>query len=337
MAHAKDRTADGRFATAGKGVLDYPHYLRQLKAIGFDGPLIAHGLAEAEAPETARFLSVRSLRPGSRRRRANEIRTRCSTWWKSATGRLSCSNTDCVATLLSRARSFPPTRAFRRITLECRGHGLSGPGDPSAFSIATFANDVAEMIEAKAIAPVALGGISMGSAIALRLAVTRPDLVSALVLARPAWFVEAAPANMRPFGEVGDLLAQFPPDEARARFDRSDTSALLEREAPDNLASLRGFFERLPLNVTAALLTRIAGDGPGVTEDQVAALKVPALVIGHGRDLLHPFDHAERLARLIPGARLVEITPKATSWDQYALEFREALRSFLTGLASRQP
>ncbi len=56
MAHAKDRTADGRFATAGKGVLDYPHYLRQLKAIGFDGPLIAHGLAEAEAPETARFL-----------------------------------------------------------------------------------------------------------------------------------------------------------------------------------------------------------------------------------------------------------------------------------------
>ncbi len=232
---------------------------------------------------------------------------------------------------------FPADARFRRITLECRGHGLSGPGDPSAFSIATFANDVAEMIEAKAIAPVALGGISMGSAIALRLAVTRPDLVSALVLARPAWFVEAAPANMRPFGEVGDLLASFPPDEARARFDRSDTSALLEREAPDNLASLRGFFERLPLNVTAALLTRIAGDGPGVTEDQVAALKVPALVIGHGRDLLHPFDHAERLARLIPGARLVEITPKATSWDQYALEFREALRSFLTGLASRQP
>ena len=56
MAHAKDRTTNGRFATAGKGVLDYPHYLRQLRAIGFDGPLIAHGLVEAEAPETARFL-----------------------------------------------------------------------------------------------------------------------------------------------------------------------------------------------------------------------------------------------------------------------------------------
>ena len=232
---------------------------------------------------------------------------------------------------------YPADAPFRRITLECRGHGLSEPGEPSAFSIATFANDIAELIVAKAIAPVALGGISMGAAIALRLAVTRPELVSALVLARPAWLVEDAPANMRPFGEVGDLLARFPPEEARARFDRSDTSALLEREAPDNLASLRGFFERSPQWVTAALLSRIAADGPGVTLDQVTALKVPALVIGHGRDLLHPFVHAERLAGLIPGARLVEIAPKGTNWDQYVLEFRAALRNFLTRLADLQP
>ncbi len=232
---------------------------------------------------------------------------------------------------------FPTDAGFRRITLECRGHGLSEPGDPSTFSIATFADDVADMIEAKAIAPVVLGGISMGAAIALRLAVTRPELVSALVLARPAWLIEDAPANMRPFGEVGDLLARFPADEARARFDRSDIAARLEREAPDNLASLRGFFERSPQRVTACLLSRIAADGPGVTADQVAALKVPALVIGHGRDVLHPFDHAERLAGLIPNARLVEITPKATSWDRYVLEFRAALRSFLTGLRRPGP
>lgn len=64
MAHAKDRTADGRFATAGKGVLDYPHYLGRLKAVGFDGPLIAHGLSEAEAPETARFLEREMIAAG---------------------------------------------------------------------------------------------------------------------------------------------------------------------------------------------------------------------------------------------------------------------------------
>lgn len=56
IAHAKDRAADGRFTTAGKGVVDYPHYVRSLKAAGFDGPIVAHGLSAEEAPEVARFL-----------------------------------------------------------------------------------------------------------------------------------------------------------------------------------------------------------------------------------------------------------------------------------------
>jgi sugar phosphate isomerase/epimerase len=56
MGHAKDRDASGAFATAGKGVLDYPHYLGRLAAAGFDGPLVTHGLAESEAPGVAAFL-----------------------------------------------------------------------------------------------------------------------------------------------------------------------------------------------------------------------------------------------------------------------------------------
>ncbi|WP_377293744.1 sugar phosphate isomerase/epimerase family protein [Rhizobium sp. SG2393] len=57
MAHAKDRTPDGGFTTAGKGVLDYGHYLGCLKAIGFTGSLVTHGLSAAEAPAVATFLT----------------------------------------------------------------------------------------------------------------------------------------------------------------------------------------------------------------------------------------------------------------------------------------
>ncbi|ESX10276.1 sugar phosphate isomerase/epimerase [Mesorhizobium sp. M0179] len=56
MAHAKDRHADGSFAAAGKGVVDFPHFIGRLKAAGFDGPLITHGLTEAEAPGVGAFL-----------------------------------------------------------------------------------------------------------------------------------------------------------------------------------------------------------------------------------------------------------------------------------------
>lgn len=58
MAHAKDRNADGSFATAGTGVIDFPHFLAALSRAGFDGPLVTHGLAASEAPEVARYLGA---------------------------------------------------------------------------------------------------------------------------------------------------------------------------------------------------------------------------------------------------------------------------------------
>lgn len=57
MAHAKDRSADGGFATAGKGVVDFQHFLGRLRSAGFDGDLVTHGLAAHEAAGVAGFLS----------------------------------------------------------------------------------------------------------------------------------------------------------------------------------------------------------------------------------------------------------------------------------------
>ncbi|MER8372819.1 sugar phosphate isomerase/epimerase [Mesorhizobium sp. M1409] len=56
MAHAKDRFGDGRFATAGQGIVDFPDFVARLKAAGFDGPLVTHGLSAEEAPGVAAFL-----------------------------------------------------------------------------------------------------------------------------------------------------------------------------------------------------------------------------------------------------------------------------------------
>jgi sugar phosphate isomerase/epimerase len=57
MAHAKDRDADGRFVTAGRGVVDFADFIARLKQAGFDGAVVTHGLEEREAPDVARFLN----------------------------------------------------------------------------------------------------------------------------------------------------------------------------------------------------------------------------------------------------------------------------------------
>ncbi len=227
---------------------------------------------------------------------------------------------------------FPDEVAYRCLTLECRGHGQSEVGPLGQLSIATFARDIATMIEAQKLDRPVVGGISMGACIALRLAVTRPDLVGALVLARPAWLTNEAPANMAPNALVGELLSNHAPSEARARFEAMPLIAQLAQEAPDNLASLRGFYSREPIATTAELLTRISADGPGIGKADLRALKIPALVIGHGKDYVHPLSLARELASLIPQAQFVEITPKATDPARYRDDFRAALASFLKGL-----
>ncbi len=58
LAHAKDRHADGSFATAGDGVIDFAHFITVLRSSGFDGPLVTHGLAAADAARVARFLEA---------------------------------------------------------------------------------------------------------------------------------------------------------------------------------------------------------------------------------------------------------------------------------------
>jgi sugar phosphate isomerase/epimerase len=64
LAHAKDRTADGGFAAAGKGAVDFPHFVSALRAAGFDGDLVTHGLAAADARDVAVFLG-RMMRGGA--------------------------------------------------------------------------------------------------------------------------------------------------------------------------------------------------------------------------------------------------------------------------------
>lgn len=56
LAHAKDRSVDGQIAPAGAGSIDWSLVLRGLSNIGFDGPVIAHGMLASEAPVVAQHL-----------------------------------------------------------------------------------------------------------------------------------------------------------------------------------------------------------------------------------------------------------------------------------------
>jgi pimeloyl-ACP methyl ester carboxylesterase len=110
----------------------------------------------------------------------------------------------------------------------------------------------------------------------------------------------------------------------------------LAEVAPDNLASLRGFFSREPLTITAALLQAIAADGPGVSEADLCQLKIPTLIAGCDIDYIHPLAYAIKVSQLIPGSQLFQITPKAVSKARYLEDLRRAIAGFLENEISRK-
>jgi pimeloyl-ACP methyl ester carboxylesterase len=218
-----------------------------------------------------------------------------------------------------------PDDGHRRLTLECRGHGKSEPGDPKSFSIATFADDVLAFADERKIDRFAIGGISMGAAIALRIAVKKPERISALILARPAWMWGPAPDNMQVVAEAAKFIRNGQCDD----FAKSKSAQMLKVHGPDNLASLLRFFDRPNPSLVAELISAIAADGPGISEQDIRSIRVPTLVIATVLDWVHPLSLATALARLIPHSALVEITPKAIDKIRHTEEFRITLQNFL--------
>lgn len=230
------------------------------------------------------------------------------------------------------AAVFPADLNWQLHTMECRGHGESECGKLSLLSITQFTDDLAAYITSLNVGPVTVGGISMGAAIALRMAVKHPQLVGGLVLARPAWISETAPENLASIREVAQLLSEHDPAQAKLLFENSKIATQLMRDAPDNLTSLLNVFDRTPHAETQALMAAIAGDGPDISRNEIAKIDFRTLVIGTTQDAIHPLSMAEELAGLIPAAQMVELSSKSANLHEHQAEFLSALNHFLQEL-----
>ncbi|MBV8213112.1 MAG: alpha/beta hydrolase [Verrucomicrobia bacterium] len=71
---------------------------------------------------------------------------------------------------------------FTCVAYDLRGHGRSGSSDEKRYSIGTFADDLAEMLDALELRRPILCGLSMGGMIAQSFAAKYPERVRALVL-----------------------------------------------------------------------------------------------------------------------------------------------------------
>jgi 3-oxoadipate enol-lactonase len=191
---------------------------------------------------------------------------------------------------------------FRVVILDNRGVGKS-TASSRGFRIRDLADDAAAVLDAARVGPAAVFGISMGGMIAQELTLRHPERVRSLVLG--ATFGshlrsrKPSPLVARDLFLVGFMARRGPP---LARLLVSEEFLAGNR---DRLDRWMGGLSRARRSVARRQLLAIARHE---AEAGLGRLRVPTLVISGDQDRLVPVENSRRLARIIPRARLVELS-----------------------------
>jgi len=196
---------------------------------------------------------------------------------------------------------------YRILWYSTRGHGRSSPvSRREECGYGAVVQDLERLLEVVGFECPLLAGGSHGANTALRHAATRPGRQAGLVLVAPganalhrprraAWALVRAQTRRAerrgPDAVIRIISGQDPADPAADQ-------AVLAAARTHDFASLATVMRYLP-------------DQQVCTPAQVRRVAVPTVVAAWRRDpLIHPWSVAERIAALVPGARLVEI-PRA--------------------------
>jgi pimeloyl-ACP methyl ester carboxylesterase len=169
----------------------------------------------------------------------------------------------------------------------------------------------------------------MGSAVALNFALRYPGRLLGLVLSRPAWLDRPKPENVRWTALMARLIRAHGAVQARGLFVQSSEYAELVHERPEMAAGLVRHFDNPRVEETVVRLERIPPDSPCRSLAELAAIRVPTLVLANRRDPVHPFEYGQILAEAIPGAIFRELTSKLVSPEQHAIDVQSHLEAFL--------
>ena len=184
----------------------------------------------------------------------------------------------------------------RGVAYDRRGYGRSGAPEPyAATSVQEQAQDAGAVVEGLGLAPAVLVGDGFGAMVVLELAVRRPELVSALVLADPP-------------------LGAFVPDAARALADerklleealREDGPAAAVRAWLEERGGDRGAAARAEDNHVGFFADYAGQASWSPSRRELRGLAMPVAVVTGPATPAYVVAAADAVAALVPGVRRV--------------------------------
>ena len=234
---------------------------------------------------------------------------------------------------------------YRIVRFDQRGHGLTGGYEGATFARADFADDVEAVTDALGIDRFVLGGNSMGGAIAMQYAIDHPGRLDGLVLVDAA----GAPIENEGSGNIGFTLLRTPgvgrvvsQVMPRAVFDRSLRQSITNQDIVTPQMVDRYYeLAHYPGNRDATV-ARFSQPDRTFTDQAVAGVNVPTLVMWGEADPLIPVAAADWFAQTLPDARRaiypgIGHLPMEEAADRSAGDVRAFMRGLRIGSQPSQP
>ena len=214
---------------------------------------------------------------------------------------------------------------FRVIALDQIGFGQSDKPMTNYHS-GVFAGFLAGFMKAIGVPKASLIGQSMGAAVALSLAVEKPEMVERLVLVNGGGF-RTGPRTTPPDWHARQIANAGTLAESREYMEKLyyDHSFVTDKLVEQNL------MQRLRSAYTIESMQNAADRGlGGVSEDEVRGIKAPTLLVWGANDKLSPPANADKLNAVIKGSRKVLID-KAGHYPflEHPDKFNQVVREFL--------
>jgi len=212
-------------------------------------------------------------------------------------------------------------KGYRVVLLDLLGHGRSEkPRNPGVHRMDLYAEQVLCLLDELCVDQVVLGGVSLGTNVSLLAAARSPEKVRGLILEMPV-LETAAPA----------AALTFVPFMLQMRYARAPLRLVswavsqLPSSGIGPLDSLLNAAGSDPDEIAAVLHGVLLGP-LAPTVEQRQTITAPALVLGHGIDLIHSYADAKRLARQLPQATLIRTRTFAELWVRPARLTGEIVR-----------
>jgi pimeloyl-ACP methyl ester carboxylesterase len=213
-------------------------------------------------------------------------------------------------------------RGNRVICVDLLGHGRSDrPEEQWRYSMTLFAEQVLSLLDHLGIDQAVVGGTSLGANVTLELAAIAPERLRGMFIEMPV--LDSA---------LTAVALIFTPIMTGLRFGRPvfELLASLARRIPrtNYLVDIGLDWIRQKPGPSVAVLEGLLLGRTAPHRSERRNFKMPALIIGHPGDPLHPFSDAGMLADEMPNSRLVDAT-SILEWRMHPERLDDELAAFL--------